>query len=38
MRLEKSDFNLRKVDFYGMLFRMEKVYMDLSSGLAEETK
>ena len=36
--LEKSDLNLRKVDFYGMLLKIGIVYIDLSSGLAEETK
>ena len=36
--LEISDFNLRKVDFYDMLLKIGIVYIDLSSGLAEETK
>ena len=36
--LEKSDLNLRNVDFYDMLLKIGIVYIDLSSGLAEETK
>ena len=36
--LEKSDFNLRKVHFYDILLKIGKLYTDLCSGSAEETK